>query len=112
MSVLSTAKIVLNGAIDMSGRGSRKHALLRGAGRRIAAAFGPGQLSGGHEDGQTIVTYGSPEQAVSQVKTLLEGPEQRLGLARAGHEMVSTRYSKEVQWKRFEALVASDLEGR
>lgn len=27
-------------------------------------------------------------------------------MARAGHEMVSTRYSEEVQWKRFEALVA------
>jgi hypothetical protein len=30
-----------------------------------------------------------------------------LKIARAGHEMVSTRYSKEVQWKRFEELVSS-----
>jgi len=36
---------------------------------------------------------------------LLEATEKRLLLARAGHEMVSTRYSKEAQWKRFEALV-------
>jgi hypothetical protein len=60
----------------------------------------------GMQDGQTMATYGSPEQAVTQVKTLLQGSERRLGLARAGHEMVSTRYSKQVQWKRFEALVA------
>jgi spore maturation protein CgeB len=58
-------------------------------------------------DGRTMVTYRSAEHAVSQVKTLLENPEQLSGIARAGHDMVSTGYSKEVQWKRFEALVAS-----
>jgi hypothetical protein len=36
-----------------------------------------------------------------------EATEKRLNVARAGHEMVSTRYSKEAQWNRFEALVAS-----
>ena len=59
------------------------------------------------KDGQTIATYSSPEQAVSRIRTLLEDSEKRLGIARAGHEMVSKRYSKEAQWKRFEALVAS-----
>ena len=58
-------------------------------------------------DGQTIVTYNSPEHAVKQIRTLLEASERRLAIARAGHEMVSTRYSKEAQWQRFEALVAS-----
>jgi hypothetical protein len=38
---------------------------------------------------------------------LLNNPEQLSGVARAGHEMVLTRYSQEIQWKRFEALVAS-----
>jgi hypothetical protein len=36
----------------------------------------------------------------------------RLGLARAGQEMVSTRYLKEVQWKRPEALVAQMQKAR
>jgi hypothetical protein len=36
-----------------------------------------------------------------------EATEKRLNVARAGHEMVSTRYSKEAQWNRFEAHVAS-----
>lgn len=54
-----------------------------------------------------MVTYNSPEHAVRQVKMLLEIPEQISNIARAGHEMLSTRYSKEAQWKRFEALVAS-----
>jgi hypothetical protein len=59
------------------------------------------------KDGETLVTYDSAEQAVAQIKAMLENPERRLALAHAGHEMVSTRYSKEIQWKRFEALVAS-----
>jgi spore maturation protein CgeB len=54
-----------------------------------------------------VVTYDSPEDAVRQIKILLNKPEQLSSIARAGHEMVSTRYSKEVQWMRFEALVAS-----
>jgi spore maturation protein CgeB len=58
-------------------------------------------------NGHTMVTYNSPEHAVRQVKMLLEIPEQISNIARAGHEMLSTRYSKEAQWKRFEALVAS-----
>jgi hypothetical protein len=37
----------------------------------------------------------------------LQDSQRRLRIARVGHEMVSTRYSKEVQWKRFEALAAS-----
>ena len=66
-----------------------------------------GDYPDGMRDGETIVTYNSPEQAVNRIETLLEDSERRLRVARAGHEMVSTRYSKEAQWKRFEALVAS-----
>ena len=65
-----------------------------------------GNYPDGMQDGQTMATYGSPEQAVSRVRELLGEPERRLGLARAGQEMVSTRYVKEVQRKRLEALVA------
>jgi Glycosyl transferases group 1 len=105
--VLSTAKIVLNGAIDMSGadRGNMRCFEALGGGSLLLSD--EGNYPEGMEDGRTIVTYASPEQAVSKVRMLLEASEERLSLARAGHEMVKTRYSKEVQWKRFEALVAS-----
>ena len=66
-----------------------------------------GNYPDGMNDGQTIVTYRSPEHAVQQVRALLDAADERLAIARAGHEMVSTSYSKEAQWKRFEALVAS-----
>jgi hypothetical protein len=105
--VLSTAKIVLNGAIDMSGadRGNMRCFETLGGGSLLLSD--EGNYPEGMEDGRTIVTYASPEQAVSKVRMLLEATEERLSLARAGHEMVKTRYSKEDQWKRFEALVAS-----
>jgi glycosyltransferase involved in cell wall biosynthesis len=105
--VLSAAKIVLNGSIDMAAadRGNMRCFEALGSGSLLLSDRG--NYPEGMKDGQTIATYNSPEQAVTQVKTLLADSEKRLGLARAGHEMVSTRYSKETQWKRFEALVAS-----
>jgi len=105
--LLSAAKIVLNGAIDMAGadRGNMRCFEALGAGSLLLSD--EGNYPEGMRDGQTIVTYNSSEQAVRQVKALLEVSEKRMSLARAGHEMVSTRYSKEAQWKRFEALVAS-----
>ena len=104
---LSAAKIVLNGAIDMAGadRGNMRCFEALGSGTLLLSD--QGNYPEGMRDGETIVTYNSPEQAVSQIETLLENSEKRLSVARAGHEMVSTRYSKETQWKRFDALAAS-----
>jgi spore maturation protein CgeB len=105
--VLANAKIVLNGAIDISGedRGNMRCFEALGAGSLLLSD--QGNYPEGMSDGQTIVTYRSPEHAVQQVRTLLDGVDERLAIAHAGHEMVSTSYSKEAQWKRFKALVAS-----
>ena len=104
---LSAAKIVLNGSIDMAGadRGNMRCFEALGSGSLLLSD--DGNYPEGMRDGQTIVTYNSPGHAVQQVRTLLEAPDKRLSIARAGHDMVSKRYSKEVQWQRFEALVAS-----
>jgi spore maturation protein CgeB len=104
---LSTARIVLNGAIDIAGadRGNMRCFEALGAGSLLLSDQGNDR--DGMRDGETIVTYNSPEQAVNQIETRLRDSRRRPRIARAGHEMVSTRYSKEVQWKRFEALAAS-----
>jgi len=104
---LSAAKIVLNGAIDMSGadRGNMRCFEALGVGALLLSD--EGSYPDGMKDGETIATYRSPEHAVSQAKALLTDEGQRAARARAGHEMVSSRYSKEIQWQRFEALVAS-----
>jgi hypothetical protein len=104
---LSAAKIVLNGSIDMAGsdRGNMRCFETLGSGALLLSD--KGNYPEGMKDGETIATYDSPEQAVNQVRAWLEAGEKRRAVAQAGHEMVSTRYSKEAQWKRFEALVAS-----
>jgi glycosyltransferase involved in cell wall biosynthesis len=105
--VLSRAKIVLNGAIDMSGEDRGNMRCFEALGSASLLLSDHGNYPEGMRDGQTLVTYDSPEQTVTLVRELLRDSEKRLSIARAGHQMVSTRYSKEVQWKRFEQLVSS-----
>jgi Glycosyl transferases group 1 len=105
--VLSSAKIVLNGAIDISGKDRGNMRCFEALGAASLLLSDEGNYPDGMTDDQTIVTYRSPEHAVEQVKRMLDDAPGRLAIARAGHEMVSTRYSKEAQWERFEALVAS-----
>lgn len=104
---LSAAKIVLNGAIDMAGadRGNMRCFEALGSGALLLSD--DGNYPDGMKDGETMATYHSPEHAVSQAAAFLADEGRRSELARAGHEMVASRYSKEAQWQRFEALVAS-----
>jgi hypothetical protein len=105
--LLSNSKIVLNGAIDMAGVDRGNMRCFEALGSASLLLSDDGNYPEGMSNGETMVTYVSPEQAVKQVKALLGSPEQRLIIAGAGQQMVSTRYSKQAQWKRFEALVAS-----
>jgi hypothetical protein len=104
---LSSAKIILNGAIDMAGndRGNMRCFEALGGGSLLLSD--EGNYPDGMANGETIVTYSSVQDAVRQLERYLAESTERSRIARAGHEMVSTRYSKDVQWKRFEALVAS-----
>ena len=105
--VLSSAKIVLNGSIDMPSADRGNMRCFEASGSRALLLTDEGNYPEGFRNGHTMVTYGSPEHAVLQIKTLLGDPERLSGIAGAGHEMMSTRYSKDVQWQCFEALVAS-----
>jgi spore maturation protein CgeB len=66
-----------------------------------------GNYPEGMTDGETIAIYRSADDAAGQLEALLDDGERRLNIARRGHAMVSTQYSKDLQWKRFEELVAS-----
>jgi hypothetical protein len=104
---LSAAKIVLNGAIDMSGADKGNMRCFEALGGGSLLLSDEGNYPQGMTDGETIAIYRSADDAAEQVKAFLDAPKRRLDIARRGHDMVSTRYSKEAQWKRFEALVAS-----
>ena len=59
----------------------------------------------GMNPGVNLVTYSSPEVAVELIRKLLENDDQRLGIAKAGNELISLEYSKMRQWERFISLV-------
>ena len=65
-----------------------------------------GVYPAGMVGGQTLVTYQSPADLLVKLRELFEAPEMMMGIAQAGHEMVTRQYSKQAQWSAFEALVA------
>ncbi|MEQ1714831.1 MAG: glycosyltransferase [Hyphomicrobium sp.] len=105
-TAFSNTKIVLNGAIDMAGtdRGNMRCWEAMGCGALLVSD--EGVYPAGMERDQTIMTYSSAEQAAGVVERALTGDSaRRQAIARTGHDMIRTRYSKEKQWARFLELV-------
>jgi hypothetical protein len=102
---LSRAKIVLNGAVDMAGneRGNMRCFEAMGCGALLLSDAG--KYPDGMVPGSTLITYASAADAIAQARRLLADDGRRTGIARDGYKMVSTRYSKEVQWLRFQELL-------
>jgi hypothetical protein len=102
---LARAKIVLNGAIDMVGdeRGNMRCFEAMGCGALLLSDAG--KYPAGMVPERTLITYTSAADAVAQTRRLLADDHLRLGIAREGYKVVSSQYSKEVQWLRFQELV-------
>lgn len=102
---LSSAKIVLNGAIDMAGadRGNMRCFEAMGCGAMMVSDTG--NYPQGMVNGDSMVTYQDSADAVRQIRAALQQPALRQQLASRGHELMSTTYSKAAQWKAFVALV-------
>lgn len=106
-SRISSAKIVFNGAIDMSGEDRGNMRCFESMGCRALLLSDEGVYPDGMVEGQTLVTYRSLTDLVVKLLELLKAPDVMMGIAQAGHEMVTRQYSKHVQWTAFEALVAN-----
>jgi spore maturation protein CgeB len=65
-----------------------------------------GRYPEGMEDGRTLAAYRSENEMVALIEQLLADGARRQSIARAGHAMISERYSKERQWRDFMELVA------
>jgi spore maturation protein CgeB len=102
---LSQAKIVLNGAIDTSGEDCGNMRCFEGMGCGALLLSDQGKYPDGMTAGQTLITYGSSGDAIGQIQRLLADRSRCEAIARAGHKMISTRYSKEAQWLRFQELL-------
>jgi len=106
-ALISRAKIVLNGAIDMSGEERGNVRCFESMGCRSLLFSDEGVYPEGMVAGQTLVTYRSSSDVVVRLEELLRTPQFVAGIADAGYKMVTSRYSKERQWNAFESLVSN-----
>ena len=101
---LSSARIVVNGAIDMAGndRGNMRCFEALGCGALLVSDSGT--YPDGMVAGKTILTYDSPLDAVRVIEEALASPARSTRVADRGHGMVTDIYSKSRQWHLFQQL--------
>ena len=103
--VLSSSKLVLNGAIDMAGddRGNMRCFEALGCGALMISDAG--RYPSGFVSGQTMLTYRTSSEAVQVIRSALDAWSTTRDIASKGHAMVRERYSKESQWREFKRIV-------
>lgn len=103
---LSTAKVVLNGAIDMAGADRGNMRCFESMGCGAALLSDEGNYPAGMASGDTMLTWKDPADAVRCIHKLIQDDTLRSRIARAGHEMIARSYSKSLQWQRFLELAS------
>jgi hypothetical protein len=105
--MLSRSKIVINGAIDMAGRdkGNMRCFEAMGCGALMVSDSGVYPL--GMVSGETFLSYENPDEVVSVIQDSLENWTTSRQIAGRGYALMRDSYSKVVQWKAFERLLAA-----
>jgi hypothetical protein len=106
-ALIARAKIVLNGAIDMSGEDRGNMRCFEAMGCSALLLSDAGLYPPGMRDGETLLAYSSPSQACALVEGVLSDWGRYAEMAQRAHRMVRSRYSKEHQWQEFNRLVSS-----
>ncbi|OCK58349.1 glycosyltransferase [Bradyrhizobium sp. LMTR 3] len=104
-AAFARARIVLNGAVDMAGSDRGNMRCFEAVGCGAVLLTDSGSYPEGFIDGETMVTYSSPDQIPLLIERLLRHPPYARSIALAGTAMVRELYSKEKQWARFQELV-------
>jgi len=100
-TMISQAKIVLNGAVDMAGRDRGNMRCFEAMGCGSLLLSDEGNYPAGMVAGDNLVTYSTANIALDLISQLLESEGQRSDIAVAGNGMITEKYSKALQWKRF-----------
>lgn len=103
---IGSAKVVINGAIDMAGRDRGNMRVWEALGCGAALLSDEGRYPDGIIKGRHFQTYSSTSEAVDKLRRLLGDSDQCRSLSKEGYEVISTKYSKQKQWARFVELVA------
>ena len=100
-AMISQAKIVLNGAVDMAGRDRGNMRCFEAMGCGSLLLSDEGNYPASMVAGENLVTYSAPNIALGLISQLLKSEDQRSGIAVAGNAMIAEKYSKALQWERF-----------
>ena len=101
---LGDARIVINGAVDMIGKGRGNMRCWEALGCGALMLSDEGDYPA-HFTGETLACYAQESDAPALARALLDDPERAAGIAASGHAMIAEKYSKQRQWERFEQLV-------
>jgi spore maturation protein CgeB len=104
-SIISKAKVVLNGAIDMAGndRGNMRCFEAMGCGATLLSD--EGNYPEGMLDGVNLVTYSSKHDVNDKILDLLNSLDLRQKISQNGLELMRERYNKLQQWDHFQSLI-------
>lgn len=102
---LASARIVLNGAVDMAGPDRGNMRCFEAAGAGALLLTDTGNYPPGFIDEKTMLTYSSPEEIPAIIKGALGDPGRSRLIADAGRQMVRDLYNKRKQWLSFQELV-------
>lgn len=105
--LLSRAKIVLNGAVDMAGDDRGNMRCFEAMGARCLLLSDAGRYPQGMEPGKTLVTYDDADAAARQLSSLVAQHDATARMASAGHALMHERYSKARQWSAFVELAGA-----
>ncbi len=98
---LSSAKIVVNSAIDMAGNERGNMRVWEATGCRAALVTDSGIYPPKMSAGVNFATYDSLDSMVATIEHLLKNPGERVAMARSGNEMIRAEFSKQRQWDAF-----------
>jgi hypothetical protein len=99
------SRIVFNGAVDMAGEDRGNMRCFEATGCGAVLLTDAGRYPEGFVDGETMLVYSSHEQIQDLINRLARDESLAKSIAQAGCAMVKERYSKQLQWTKFQDLI-------
>jgi hypothetical protein len=104
-AAIAKSRIVFNGAVDMAGEDRGNMRCFEATGCGAVLLTDAGRYPEGFVDGETMLQYSSPEQIPELIGKLIRDETRARSIAQAGCAMVKDRYSKQLQWTKFQDLI-------
>lgn len=105
LNAISSAKIVVNGAIDMAGRDRGNMRIWEALGCGAALVSDCGNYPDDMKDGQHFASYDDAAEVPTILGALIADPARCQALAHDGGAMIRSRFGKAEQWRRFQDIV-------